>query len=326
MGLRRVAAGAVRDDDEEGLHRRTDLLLTADPGRRPDHRRDPGDLLAERSAPAIIWLFFGLLLGYLSAIRAGGWLDRFLTGVSIAGISIPVFLLAPVLLYFLTYKIEIFPNAEYVALTEDPCEWARPPDPALVHAGDPLDRLLQPRPALEHARRDERGLRPHRPRQGAERAPGDDPPRAAQLADPDHHPLRARLRRDHRRHRDHHRSPLSASTASASTRPKRSNKFELPPIMGVTLYGAFFVVFVNALVDIAYAYLDPRVRLGSARRNERARRCSPSRDLRVGFATEGGAGAGGRRGQLRPAPRARCWRSSASRARARASPRRRSSA
>src|SRR5690242_8713894 len=38
-------------------------------------------------------------------------------------------------------------------------------------------------------------------------------------------------------------------------------KFELPPIMGVALYGAFFVVFVNALVDIAYAYLDPRVRL-----------------------------------------------------------------
>ena len=33
--------------------------------------------------------------------------------------------------------------------------------------------------------------------------------------------------------------------------------------MGVTLYGAFFVVAFNAVVDIAYAYLDPRVRLGS---------------------------------------------------------------
>jgi peptide/nickel transport system permease protein len=41
-------------------------------------------------------------------------------------------------------------------------------------------------------------------------------------------------------------------------------KLELPPIMGVTLYGAFFVVLVNAIVDIAYAYLDPRVRLGSS--------------------------------------------------------------
>jgi peptide/nickel transport system permease protein len=34
--------------------------------------------------------------------------------------------------------------------------------------------------------------------------------------------------------------------------------------MGITLYGAFFVVFINALVDVTYAYLDPRVRLGEA--------------------------------------------------------------
>ena len=34
----------------------------------------------------------------------------------------------------------------------------------------------------------------------------------------------------------------------------------------MTLFGAFFVVLFNALVDIAYAYLDPRIRLGSARR------------------------------------------------------------
>ena len=29
--------------------------------------------------------------------------------------------------------------------------------------------------------------------------------------------------------------------------------FDLPPIMAVTLFGAFFVVLFNALVDIAYA-------------------------------------------------------------------------
>jgi peptide/nickel transport system permease protein len=33
--------------------------------------------------------------------------------------------------------------------------------------------------------------------------------------------------------------------------------------MAVTLLGAFFIVFFNALVDIAYAYLDPRIRLGT---------------------------------------------------------------
>jgi peptide/nickel transport system permease protein len=36
--------------------------------------------------------------------------------------------------------------------------------------------------------------------------------------------------------------------------------FDLPPIMGVTLYGAFFIVFFNAIVDFLYAYLDPRIR------------------------------------------------------------------
>ena len=35
---------------------------------------------------------------------------------------------------------------------------------------------------------------------------------------------------------------------------------DLPPIMGVTLYGAFFIVVFNALVDFFYAYLDPRIR------------------------------------------------------------------
>jgi peptide/nickel transport system permease protein len=30
--------------------------------------------------------------------------------------------------------------------------------------------------------------------------------------------------------------------------------------MGVTLYGAFFIVFFNGLVDLVYAYLDPRIR------------------------------------------------------------------
>ena len=38
---------------------------------------------------------------------------------------------------------------------------------------------------------------------------------------------------------------------------------ELPAILGVTVYAAFFIVLVNALVDIGYAYLDPRARLGS---------------------------------------------------------------
>ena len=38
------------------------------------------------------------------------------------------------------------------------------------------------------------------------------------------------------------------------------NWFLLGLILGLPLYGAFFIVLANTLVDIAYAGLDPRVR------------------------------------------------------------------
>ena len=36
---------------------------------------------------------------------------------------------------------------------------------------------------------------------------------------------------------------------------------DLPPILGVTLLAAFFVVLANFLVDLLYAAADPRVRI-----------------------------------------------------------------
>jgi peptide/nickel transport system permease protein len=36
---------------------------------------------------------------------------------------------------------------------------------------------------------------------------------------------------------------------------------DLPVIMATVVYGAFFIVLANTLVDIAYAWLDPRIRL-----------------------------------------------------------------
>jgi len=39
---------------------------------------------------------------------------------------------------------------------------------------------------------------------------------------------------------------------------------DLPPLMGVTMFGAFFIVLFNTIVDTLYAYLDPRIRLGEA--------------------------------------------------------------
>ena len=35
---------------------------------------------------------------------------------------------------------------------------------------------------------------------------------------------------------------------------------DFPAVMGVTLFGAFFIALANLIVDVAYAFLDPRVR------------------------------------------------------------------
>jgi peptide/nickel transport system permease protein len=212
---------------------------------------------------AVIWLFFGILLGYFSALNAGGWLDRLLTGVSIAGVSIPVFLLGPVLIYFLAEKLRIFPNGGYVPLTEDPWGWFThlilPWFTVAVLAIGFYSRVLRSN-MLDVMEEDyvrtawAKGLSE---RQVMVR-----------------HVLRNSL------------IPIVtlfgldfgatiAGTAIITESifnvqgvgyyaAQALTKQELPPIMGVTLYGAFFVVFVNALVDIAYAYLDPRVRLGAS--------------------------------------------------------------
>ena len=71
----------------------------------------------------VIWLGLGILLGLLSAIRAGGVVDRTLTAVAMVGISMPVFLLGSLLLYVLAFKTRLFPNGGYVPLTADPLEW-----------------------------------------------------------------------------------------------------------------------------------------------------------------------------------------------------------
>jgi peptide/nickel transport system permease protein len=212
---------------------------------------------------AIIWLFFGLLLGYLSALRAGGWLDRFLTGFAIAGISIPVFLIAPVLLYFLTYKLEIFPNAQYVPLTENPAEW--------------LSHLILPWVTLAIL---SIGFYSRVLRSNMLDVMNEDYVRTARAKGLSERKVMTRhvLRNSLVPIVTLFGLDFGATIAGTAIITEylysldgiglyaieAVQKFELPPVMGVTIYGAFFVVFVNALVDIAYAYLDPRVRLGES--------------------------------------------------------------
>jgi peptide/nickel transport system permease protein len=212
---------------------------------------------------AIVWLGFGLLLGYISALNAGGWLDRLLTGVAIAGVSIPVFLIAPVLLYLLTYKLELFPNAQYVPLTEDPLEW--------------LDHLILPWITLAIL---SIGFYSRVLRSNMLDVMGEDYVRTARAKGLSERRVMSRhvLRNSLIPIVTLFGLDFGATVAGTAIiteylysidgvglyAVEAAQKFELPPVMGVTLYGAFFVVLVNTLVDIAYAYLDPRVRLGAS--------------------------------------------------------------
>jgi peptide/nickel transport system permease protein len=72
----------------------------------------------------IIWLVLGVVFGVLSAMRAGGLTDRGLTVLAMVGVSTPVFLLGAVVLYFLAFKVQLFPNGGYVPLSQNPAEWA----------------------------------------------------------------------------------------------------------------------------------------------------------------------------------------------------------
>jgi peptide/nickel transport system permease protein len=73
---------------------------------------------------AIIWMLVAIVLGSISALRAGGWLDRGLMVAAITGVSIPVFLLAATLLYLFAFRLTWFPNTGYVPFGTNPAQWA----------------------------------------------------------------------------------------------------------------------------------------------------------------------------------------------------------
>jgi peptide/nickel transport system permease protein len=57
-------------------------------------------------------------LGTLAAWRMGGWLDRVLSGVSVAGFSIPVFVMGYVLIYIFSIKLQWLPVQGYKRLSD----------------------------------------------------------------------------------------------------------------------------------------------------------------------------------------------------------------
>ncbi len=210
---------------------------------------------------AILWMALGLLFGYLSAIRAGTWLDKALTVLAVVGISMPVFFLAALLLTYLAYKTGIFPTGGYVGITEEPLEW--------------LTHLILPWITLAVL---DIGFYSRVLRSNMLDVMSEDYVRTARAKGlserrvMSRHVLRNSL------------IPIVSifgldfailiaggaiiTEALFSLNGVGQYAYEsitntdLPPIMAITLFGAFFVVLFNALVDVAYAYLDPRIRIG----------------------------------------------------------------
>jgi peptide/nickel transport system permease protein len=214
---------------------------------------------------AVVWLLLGLVFGYLSAVTAGRLPDRALTVLAAIGISMPVVVLAPACLYFLAIETGLFPTGGYVPLSEDPLEWA-------YHLALPWISL-----AVLYAGFYSRVLRSN-----MIEAMEEDHVRAARAKGLGErqvvrrHVLRNSL------------IPIvtlfgldfAAALAGAAIIAEAVfnlqgvgqyaadsiANLDLPPIMGVALFGAFFVVLFSTLVDLAYAYLDPRIRLGESAR------------------------------------------------------------
>lgn len=71
----------------------------------------------------LLWLTFGVLAGIISAVTAGRFSDRTITILALIGISMPVFWLGLIARYYLAEKNTWFPDGGYVPLSENPAEW-----------------------------------------------------------------------------------------------------------------------------------------------------------------------------------------------------------
>jgi peptide/nickel transport system permease protein len=222
--------------------------------------RDLPPTLSLAIGAGVIWLAFGVALGLLTAARAGGLLDRGLTVLALVGVSTPVFLLGAVLLYALAYRLGLFPNGGYVPLTTDPLQWLWHmilPWTALsalfigfysrVLRANVLDTL------------DEDFVRTARAKGLSERRV---------LV---RHVLRSSV------------IPIVslwgldfAATIGGGAILTESvfnlhgvgqyaaqsiGQLDVPPVLVIVMFGSFFVVLMSALTDIAFALIDPRIRI-----------------------------------------------------------------
>ena len=192
---------------------------------------------------AVVWLLVGIPIGIISAIKRGTILDRLAMGGALLA-HLRARLLGRPGLHLPLLQGPRQAAADLRGLRPVHAVHARTPAEwfgalllpwlvlATAFAGD-----LRALPARQPARRDGRGLHPHRPRQGPRRAPRrlQARPALGHHADRDH--LRPRPRHPVRR-RDPHRDRLQHPRASAASPSTRSRSPTCPIVQGTVLIAA----------------------------------------------------------------------------------------
>ena len=210
---------------------------------------------------AILWFVAGVALGLFSAVKAGRISDRIVTVLALIGISMPVFWVGALMNYYLGYKLGIFPNGGYVPISEGGIlEW--------------LYHLILPWIALSILFI---GVYSRVLRSSVLDTINDDYVRTARAKGiPEQRVLRHHVLRN---------SMIPVITlwgldfgavlgggailtetvfdiqGVGQYFAESIGRLDVPPVMAVTIFGAFFIVLFNAIVDIVYAALDPRIRL-----------------------------------------------------------------
>jgi peptide/nickel transport system permease protein len=223
-------------------------------------KRDLPATLSLAIGAGVIWLGLGVLFGLLSAIWAGKFLDRFLTVAALVGVSTPVFFLGAMMLYYLGYKLKLFPLGGYVPWTQNPWKW--------------FTHLLMPWFALSVLFI---GVYSRVLRSTVLDTMGEDFVRAARAKGISRR--RVMVRHVLRNSLIPVISLFGLDFAAVigggailtesvfglhgvgQYAAESIGRLDVPPILVITMLTAFAVVVLGALVDVIYALLDPRIRL-----------------------------------------------------------------
>jgi peptide/nickel transport system permease protein len=209
---------------------------------------------------ALIWLVMATVLGSVSALRVGRLADRGVMVAAIVGVSVPIFLLAALLLYIFAYKLKWFPNTNYVHFGNSPTEWAYhlilPWISIAVLSIGFYSRVLRSN-LLDMVNQD--FVR-------TARAKG-----LSQRRVFVRHVLRNSLMPIVTMFGLDFATLLGGAALVTETvfnlpgigqyEASAIGNLDVPPILVGSIFTAFFVVLFGAIVDVAYAVLDPRIRL-----------------------------------------------------------------